>query len=284
MTLVNRSPIVDSIVLNLIKEVYFEKFRFSKKETIDSKIVPSISKSVLSRRGFNESSYPGNFTSTRQIPPFSLPKKDKPSKPTPAPMVQKVQESNLPQGFQKSILEDNSPKDKTESIKPPITNNLLKISQVTNSETIKALPSNIPLINQSRQIQKPRPLQPLQTPHPLKSSNLQQSAQIPPQSLSINLFQNPPNYGKLNMVLKDPFVNYIDCPGPDQRIIVTRNGQKQQTNIILTKDEIKMLLNNISTKTKIPLITGVFRVSWDNFVINAVISDTLEPRFVMKKG
>ncbi len=100
----------------------------------------------------------------------------------------------------------------------------------------------------------------------------------------INLFQNPPNYGKLNMVVRDPFIQFIECPGPDQRLIVTRNGQKQQTNVVLTSEEIKMLLQNVSAKTKIPLLNGVFRVSWDNMVINAVISDNLDSRFLIKKG
>jgi hypothetical protein len=66
--------------------------------------------------------------------------------------------------------------------------------------------------------------------------------------------------------------------------VVTKNGQKQQTNITMTKEEIQMLLNNLSNKTKIPLLTGVFRVGWDNFIINAIISENLPPRFLIKKA
>jgi hypothetical protein len=117
-----------------------------------------------------------------------------------------------------------------------------------------------------------------------KREGIQKKGYPGPQGMGINLFLNPPRYGKLDRVMRDPFVSYIDCPGPNQRIVVTKNNQKQQTNIVLTKAEIQILLNSISSKTKIPLVSGIFRVSWDRFVINAVVSEVIEPRFIIKRG
>ncbi len=242
MSLAHKSPIVDHIVFNLIRSVHFKEFKFSHKETIDSSIVPAISESTFSRRGFSESSFPSQPKHSLKIPAFLPPGKhlEKPIVPLP----RKEPQSLGPPGFQESIIE----KDKPLQPKP--------LSPNTN-----------PSINNA-------PKQP------------QQIRNIPPkiQIVPTNLFQNPPNYGKLNNIIRDPAVFYMDCPGPNKKILVTtRNGQKQQTNVMMNKEEIKMLLDNISAKTKIPLIQGVFRVSWDNFIINAIISDTIEPRFVMQK-
>lgn len=78
-------------------------------------------------------------------------------------------------------------------------------------------------------------------------------------------------------------MEFIECLGPDKPLLVTARGVKQQTRISLSKEEIRMFFESISAKTNIPLVNGVFRVSWDNLIINAVVSDNLEPKFVLKK-
>jgi hypothetical protein len=264
MTLAHRSPIVDSIIFNLIREVHFEKFKFSKKETIDSNMVPKLSYSIMGRHGFQESSHQTKFVRPIIIPSFSSPVKKEvnirepiPQEIKPIPreiMPTKVSDlkPKIPDGFQESIIE----KDKV-VVSTPKVNTPLPISEIP--------------IKSTASVQRVVSI----TPLPIRTSHV---APLVP----MNLFQNPPNYGKLNMLLKDPSIQFIECLGPGQRMIITRNNQKQQTNIILVKEEIKMLLDNLSAKTRIPLITGVFRVAWDRYIINAIISDTLEPRFLIK--
>lgn len=250
MTLAHKSPIVNSIVFNLIREVHFEKFKSSRKETIDYAVVPSVSETILTKRGFQQSiSVPQKQIAYPIIPkivPRESPIQPPVSKPQELSPLAKVNEG--PPGFQESILTSGNPS----NVQPtPV--------RINPSLTQKIIPQNV--INL-----------PKTTPLP-----------VPPQ-FAINLFQSPPNYGKLNMLIRDPSVMYIDCQGPNKRIFVVKNGQKQQTNIALAKEEIQMLLENLSNKTKIPLVAGVFRVSWDNFIINATISDTLESKFLIKRG
>jgi hypothetical protein len=241
MTLAHKSPIVNSIVFNLIREVHFEKFKFSKRSTIDSTVIPHVSESIFLNKGYRESIFP-----RAQIPPVTLPAFGKPSKieqRSKEPKSLEPPKQSAPQGFQESILESEIQKS---SIPKPLSDPRKMAQPIHN---------------------RPNP------------NTLRPKLLVP-----INLFQNPPNYGKMNMVIKDPFVQFIECPGPNQKLVVTKNGQKQQTNITLSKEEIQMLLDNVSNKTKIPLLTGVFRVGWDNIIINAIISESLPPRFLIKKA
>lgn len=92
------------------------------------------------------------------------------------------------------------------------------------------------------------------------------------------------DYGKINNLLNDPSVSSIECSGPTKRIIVVRFGQKQTTNIELSDKEIKGILDRIADKAHVPLSEGVFRAAVDNFSINAVVSEILGSKFLIKKN
>jgi hypothetical protein len=232
---------VNDLVFNLIRTIHFERFKFSQREVLDSKVVPKISETILIKRGFRASSQEAPL---RRY--FSL--------PIQKPINHKLQVKR--KIFeQKPILEDQRPNGFQESIfkkeaSPEIRNN----SNTSN----KLVPTN---------------------PLPPKTNALS----LPPPTIPINLLMNPPNYGKLNGIIRDPLVEFIECLGPDKPLLVTARGVKQQTRISLSKEEIRMFFESISAKTNIPLVNGVFRVSWDNLIINAVVSDNLEPKFVLKK-
>lgn len=252
MSLAHKSPIVEFLVYCAIREIYTNNLKFTKKEIIDSSIVPKVHPHVHLSKGFQESvSVP--IKPVRILPPINFHPAKK-EKPTPQPKKQPpIQEkkNKLP-GFQESIFE----KDKIVSA---INSTKIPDSMVVQKQ-----------FSPERKAQETKKI-------------IEKPIQTTPQVLAINLFQSPPNYGKMNIIIKDPLVNLIECEGPNKPLIVTKGVQKQKTNIFLTKQEIQMLLNNVSAKTKIPLLTGVFRVSWDNFIINAIISDNIEPRFVIKK-
>lgn len=91
------------------------------------------------------------------------------------------------------------------------------------------------------------------------------------------------DYGKIQVFLEDNSVSSIECPGPGQPIVVVRAGQKQFTRITLSPEEIKELLNEVSDSAHIPLLEGVFRAAVDNFSINAVVSEMIGSRFIIKK-
>lgn len=126
-------------------------------------------------------------------------------------------------------------------------------------------------------------------PRPLPSlSNLP----LPPPSLrASHSFQMPKDYkmsstgeyGKLEQFLKENSITVIECSGPNKEITIVRDGDKQLTKVTLSKEEINKLLELIAKKSNLPIIEGVFKAQVDNFEINAVISDVIGTRFILRK-
>jgi hypothetical protein len=90
-------------------------------------------------------------------------------------------------------------------------------------------------------------------------------------------------YGKLTSLLEDNSISVIECGGADKEIIIVKAGEKQATKISLSEDEIKELIRKIAFKAKIPQTEGVFKAQVDNFEINAVISEVIGTRFILRK-
>ncbi|MEI6731800.1 MAG: hypothetical protein WCK90_03920 [archaeon] len=89
--------------------------------------------------------------------------------------------------------------------------------------------------------------------------------------------------GRLMPIILDPAVQSVECPGPGKNILVNRSGIIQTAPIVLSAEEIKSIMNDISDKTRIPLISGVFKSVINNLVITAVISEFVGTRFVIQK-
>lgn len=231
MTLAHKSPIVKAIVFNLIREVHYEKFRSSKKYSIDVSIIPEIKEDFLKKRGYKTN----ELTRIKKPVSVLIPKKQiiVPQKITGQQFPQEEKKPSSPSEFKESMSDQTRPPAELAPAKVPI----------------EKLP------------QKPK-------------------IQLAP----INLMINPPNYGKLNPFMRDPNVSMIFCDGPEKPLKIIRNGQEQITNVLLAKQEIMNLLFQISAKTRIPLIEeGVYRVSWDNFIINSIVSEVIDLSFVIKK-
>lgn len=90
-------------------------------------------------------------------------------------------------------------------------------------------------------------------------------------------------YGKLGALLKDDTITLIECDGADKMITITKANERQLTKISLTAKEIKDLMQKISAKSRIPLMDGVFKAQIDNFEVNAVISDIIGTKFILRK-
>ena len=101
--------------------------------------------------------------------------------------------------------------------------------------------------------------------------------QIPPENIRIESFS------RISHLLSEPSVQAIECLGPDKPLVVTRAGLAQATSITLTLAEIKNILNELSEKTRIPLLSGIFKVAVQNLVITSVISEFADPRFIIQK-
>ena len=89
--------------------------------------------------------------------------------------------------------------------------------------------------------------------------------------------------GKLNPLIKDPMVKIIDCPGPDQSVVVTGNMGTKKTGIMLGRDEINEIVEKFSKESKIPSNEGVFRVVVGRLIFLAIISEIIGSRFTLRK-
>ncbi|VVB79490.1 Uncharacterised protein [uncultured archaeon] len=91
-------------------------------------------------------------------------------------------------------------------------------------------------------------------------------------------------FKKILPMLQDPFVSYIECKGPNQPLSVIKNGRTQVTSTFMDRGEIDEYLKYLSEKTRVPLVEGVFNVRVDDYTINAIISNSIEPSFIIKKN
>lgn len=90
-------------------------------------------------------------------------------------------------------------------------------------------------------------------------------------------------FGRLKPLIKDPTITFIECPGENKPLNIIRTGIRQSTKISLSKKEIQEILQTASEKVSIPLIEGVFKVAIDNFLLSAIISNSIGSRFIIKK-
>lgn len=135
-----------------------------------------------------------------------------------------------------------------------------------------------------KSIMPKRPMKRLPTRMPMQKGK--PAMQLPP----LPPVQNVPvggegiNLGKLTSILKDPAVMSVECPGPGRNLLVNKGGMLQTTPVMLTKEEIDTLMQDISNKTRIPLIpSGLFRAAFQNLLVTSVISEFVGTRFIVRK-
>ncbi|HVY01512.1 MAG TPA: hypothetical protein VHA12_01985 [Candidatus Nanoarchaeia archaeon] len=91
------------------------------------------------------------------------------------------------------------------------------------------------------------------------------------------------DFGKLSTFLSDLSVTGVECPGPNKNVLVNKSGLVQTSAVTMSADEMQEILKEFSEKTKIPLIPGIFKALYNNFLITAVISEIAGNRFIIEK-
>lgn len=89
--------------------------------------------------------------------------------------------------------------------------------------------------------------------------------------------------GKLNPLLKDAFVKTIECPGPNSNILVSGRMGNKKTNIVLSEEEIKEIINKFSEASRIPVQEGIFKVVVGRFIFMTIVSEVVGSKFIIKK-
>ena len=152
------------------------------------------------------------------------------------------------------------------------------------------------LIRKSVQVFSPPPVsfpRGMQRPLPQHLPPLRQTPVAPPPAQPVSSLKSAPsvpkvvepieNYGRITPLLNDPVISLIECPGAEKPIGIIRAGQRQITRINLSPEEIKGILNKISDAAHLPLLEGVFQAIVDDFSINAIISEMVGSKFVIRK-
>ena len=88
---------------------------------------------------------------------------------------------------------------------------------------------------------------------------------------------------KIDSLLSDPGVQTVECPGPDKPVLLYKNGAIVQSKLKLNAEEINEIMKDISEKTRIPLMSGVFKAAYGNLVITSVVSEFVGTRFIVQK-
>ncbi len=151
--------------------------------------------------------------------------------------------------------------------KVPTTSSIAQAWPIESKTRIKFRPSNRPIKRMS--------LSPAMVPQsrlPLRFQYLKPT----PTKLEIDL-------GKLNPLIKDPLVKNIECPGPNQKIIVSGMMGRRKTDVNLSRDEINEIIKKFSETAKIPVHEGVFKVVVGKLVFSAIISDIIGSKFIIRK-
>jgi hypothetical protein len=91
------------------------------------------------------------------------------------------------------------------------------------------------------------------------------------------------NFGKIEILIKDPNVKIIEFQSENQKIVVEGNMGRKFTGIGLTQEDSKNLLNEFSKKAKIPINNGINKIAIGNFLITAIVSENKINHFLIKK-
>ncbi len=121
------------------------------------------------------------------------------------------------------------------------------------------------------------PIIPINPPEKVAPIKLQQFSQS-----MIGALQQKP-FERIQPLLNNPTISSVECPGPGKNIIINKSGLVQTVALTLNQEEIDEIMNEFSSKTKIPLIKGVFRAALGNIIISAVLSDFVGTRFHIEK-
>ncbi len=158
-------------------------------------------------------------------------------------------------------------------------------------------------MRQSMEILQPTITRPLVIPKQVSSASIQTKQTVPtikPKPVILPIMTNPiitapviasegivdeeQKYGKISPLLNDVSVSTIECPGEGKELMIIRAGQKQRTRVVLSAKDIKEILDKVADEAHIPLLEGIFRASVKGFSINAVISEMIGSKFVIKKA
>jgi len=105
------------------------------------------------------------------------------------------------------------------------------------------------------------------------------------QKPSIQMPSTPkiPMIDRINRIFFDQAIQLLNCPGANKNILITRAGMVQATRMFFSEEEIKEFMRDLSEKTRIPIVPGLVKIMFQNYIITAVVSDILGTKFLIER-
>jgi len=91
------------------------------------------------------------------------------------------------------------------------------------------------------------------------------------------------NLGKILPLAKDLNVKLIEVDGPGKNVSVSGIMGKKNTGIHLNNEEIDSIINEFSSKAKIPISEGFNKIAYGGFILKAIVSEEMDKRFSLSK-
>jgi len=91
------------------------------------------------------------------------------------------------------------------------------------------------------------------------------------------------NLDKIKSLFLDPGIVMVECHGPNKPMSISKMGVVSTSNVFLTEEEINDFMKDVSQKTRIPLIGGLFKALLGNFLISAVVSEVVGTKFIIRR-
>ncbi|MEK6858398.1 MAG: hypothetical protein AABX53_00610 [Nanoarchaeota archaeon] len=83
--------------------------------------------------------------------------------------------------------------------------------------------------------------------------------------------------------LSDATIEGVECTGPDQNLIIKRNGSITQSTAHLTQSEIQKLVESLSKQANVPLTEGVLKAETPQWTVIGIVSEFGGSRFLLQK-
>lgn len=133
----------------------------------------------------------------------------------------------------------------------------------------------VPMLNKTPTYKPVKGSGPLNIPEPILPPHLQY---LRPRPEEVAM-----DFGKIDPLIKDNAVRIIECRGPDEKVFVRGAMGIKPTAITLREDEINSIIKDFSDKSKIPIQEGVYHIAVGRYVLSAVVSNVIPPKFIIEK-
>ena len=91
------------------------------------------------------------------------------------------------------------------------------------------------------------------------------------------------HFGKIQQLINNKEINFIECNGPNKNVIIKKNNVRQQTSIVLNKEEIQEIIEEFLELAGISPQQGTIRAAFKNLMISGILSNVVDSKFIIQK-